>query len=65
MVYMRPVTSILLINGHQPFPTSPGKLNQAFCDRAQTHFEADGATDTDTVSGVLECERWERDNAYE
>jgi modulator of drug activity B len=43
MVYVYAVTSILLINGHQPFPTSPGKLNQAFCDRAQAYFETQGA----------------------
>ncbi len=61
MVYMRPVTSILLINGHQPFPTSPGKLNQAFCDRAQTHFEADGAT----VRQVRTAEPWDLEREVE
>ena len=54
---MRPVTSILLINGHQPFPTSPGRLNRAFCDRAKAHFEARGAT----VREVRTAEPWDTD----
>ncbi len=31
---------ILLINGHQPFPSSSGKLNEAFVSRAHQFFQA-------------------------
>lgn len=61
MIYQRPVTSILLINGHQPFPTSPGRLNQAFCDRAQAHFETGGAT----VRQVRTAEPWDLEQEVE
>ncbi len=57
MITLRPVTSILLINGHQPFPTSPGRLNRAFCDRAKVHFEARGAA----VREVRTAEPWDTD----
>lgn len=31
--------NILIVNGHQPFPSSPGKLNAAFAGRAKAFFE--------------------------
>lgn len=34
--------NILLINGHQPFPTSPGKLNEMYLSRARSAFESEG-----------------------
>lgn len=34
--------NILLINGHQPFPSSKGELNAALCARACDAFEAAG-----------------------
>lgn len=36
------MANILLINGHQPFPTSPGRLTEAFVTRAENSFAADG-----------------------
>lgn len=33
------MTKVLIINGHQPFPTSPGRLNAAFCSNAQFFLE--------------------------
>jgi modulator of drug activity B len=36
------MANILLINGHQPFPTSPGRLTGAFVSRAETRLAADG-----------------------
>ena len=33
------MTNVLIINGHYPFPTSPGRLNAAFCSKAQTFLE--------------------------
>ena len=34
------MTNVLIVNGHQPFPTSPGTLNSAFVERARRIFEA-------------------------
>ena len=34
--------NILLINGHQPFPTSPGKLNGFYLERARARFASEG-----------------------
>ncbi|MEO9635100.1 MAG: NAD(P)H-dependent oxidoreductase [Roseobacter sp.] len=34
--------NILLINGHQPFPSSPGKLNGSFVAQARAYFETLG-----------------------
>lgn len=34
------MTNILLVNGHQPFPSSPGRLNASFLDRASNYFES-------------------------
>lgn len=34
--------NILVINGHQPFPTSSGSLNAAFVERAKRLFETSG-----------------------
>lgn len=36
--------NILLINGHQPFPTSPGTLNAAFLERAEMQLADEGCT---------------------
>ena len=30
--------NVLLINGHQPFPSSPGTLNATFANKASTYF---------------------------
>lgn len=35
---------VLIVNGHQPFPTSPGGLNAAFVQRARDFFTASGWT---------------------
>ena len=55
------MSSVLLINGHQPFPTSPGRLNAAFCMRARTHFEALGAG----VREVRTTGTWDLDEQVE
>ena len=34
------MTNVLIVNGHQPFPTSPDTLNSAFVERARRIFEA-------------------------
>ena len=34
--------NIFLINAHQPYPFSEGKLNQTFADRARDYFHAQG-----------------------
>ena len=36
------MANILLINGHQPFPTSPGKLNAFYLERARARFASEG-----------------------
>jgi len=36
------MNNILIINGHQPFPSSSGGLNAAFTSRAEAHFTAGG-----------------------
>ena len=36
------MTNILIINGHQPYPSSEGRLNAAFVERARTRLEALG-----------------------
>lgn len=36
------MANILLINGHQPFPTSPGKLNAFYLERARAGFASEG-----------------------
>ena len=36
--------NVLLINGHQPFPSSPGELNKAFADRADARLTHAGKT---------------------
>ena len=33
------MTKVLIINGHHPFPTSPGRLNASFCSLAQRFLE--------------------------
>lgn len=32
--------NVLIINGHQPFPSSAGRLNKAFVDRATDHLQS-------------------------
>lgn len=34
---------VLIINGHQPFPTSPGRLSRTYAERAEDLLKADGA----------------------
>jgi len=34
--------NILIINGHQPYPFSEGRLNRSYVDRAKSFFEARG-----------------------
>jgi len=51
------MTKVLIINGHHPFPTSPGRLNASFCSMAERFLDdrgcvvrtmnASGAWDTD------------------
>lgn len=36
--------NVLIINGHQPYPFSEGRLNQAFVDRAAAFAETHGAS---------------------
>ena len=33
---------IFIINGHQKYPFSEGKLNQSLVDKAKAHFESNG-----------------------
>ncbi|WP_304072366.1 NAD(P)H-dependent oxidoreductase [Maricaulis maris] len=46
---------ILLVNGHQPFPSSPGRLNAAFIERARQAFLAGGAA----VESVAVADAWD------
>jgi len=45
------MNNVLLINGHQPHPTSPGNLNAAFVQRARSFFDEYGfeVRQTDTA----------------
>ena len=52
---------VLIINGHQPFPTSPGRLNAAFCSKAQSFLK-----DKDfAVRIVNTSEPWDTDAQVE
>jgi len=44
------MTNVLLINGHQPYPTSPGKLNAAYIARARAFFGQAGMAVRETAS---------------
>lgn len=51
------MTNILLINGHQPYPGSPGKLNAAYTARARAFFGRAGMAVRETASaGTWEVE---------
>lgn len=41
---LRIMAKVLIINGHQPYPFSEGKLNAAFADKAKSFFEGRGDT---------------------
>ncbi|MEL7546882.1 MAG: NAD(P)H-dependent oxidoreductase [Pseudomonadota bacterium] len=49
--------NVLIINGHQPHPSSPGALNGALADLAHHTLEQEGAT----VRSVLSAEGWQAD----
>lgn len=55
------MTNVLIINGHQPFPTSPGQLNAAFCAKAQTLLE----TSDCIVRTVNTAQAWETEAQVE
>lgn len=55
------MTNVLIINGHQPYPSSPGRLNAAFCSKAQSFLEDRGCS----VSTVNTSEPWEADTQVE
>ncbi|WP_295692199.1 NAD(P)H-dependent oxidoreductase, partial [uncultured Maricaulis sp.] len=46
---------ILLVNGHQPFPSSPGRLNATFTERARQAFLAGRAE----VESVAVADAWD------
>jgi modulator of drug activity B len=52
------MTNILLINGHQPFPSSSGSLNAAFFERAEASFIARG----NACRIVKTVEEWDLEN---
>ncbi len=52
------MTNILIINGHQPFPSSSGRLNAEFISRAEQYFEANG----DSCQTVKVAEAWDVEN---
>ncbi len=52
---------ILIINGHQPFPTSPGTLNASLCDIATDTFTSAGHT----VRNVQTASAWNVDSEVE
>jgi len=55
------MTKVLIINGHQPFPTSPGRLNASFCSIAKSFLE-----DKDCVVRTINTsEPWEPDAQVE
>tara|TARA_R110000787_G_scaffold1326_17_gene4837 strand:+ start:3805 stop:4404 length:600 start_codon:yes stop_codon:yes gene_type:complete len=53
--------NVVLINGHQPFPTSPGKLNASLCEIAKTTFEARGKN----VRLVRTAQAWDLETEIE
>ena len=55
------MSKVLIINGHQPFPTSPGRLNAAFCSRAQSILEDEGCA----VRAINTSEPWNTDAQVE
>ena len=55
------IKNILLINGHQPFPSSPGNLNSAFAVRASEYFAGLGFK----VRQVSTSKSWEVDEEVE
>ncbi len=36
------MSNVFIINGHQPYPSSPGKLNASLVERAHRYFETEG-----------------------
>lgn len=51
------MTNVLIINGHQPFPTSPGQLNAALCSKARAFLEGEDCA----VKTVNTSEPWDPD----
>ena len=41
--------NVLLINAHQPYPFSEGRLNQTLIDMAREHLESNGYSTTLTT----------------
>jgi len=48
------VTNVLIINGHQPYPTSPGTLNASFVALADKVLAAQGCD----IQQVKVCDAW-------
>lgn len=55
------MVKVLIINGHQPFPTSSGRLNAAFCSKAQLCLENEGCV----VRAINTSEPWVTDAQVE
>lgn len=55
------MTNVLIINGHFPFPTSPGRLNAALCSKAQSFLEAAGCV----VKTINTSEPWDTEAQVE
>lgn len=55
------MAKVLIINGHQPFPTSPGRLNAAFCSKAQSFLENEDCV----VRAINTSEPWDTDAQVE
>lgn len=53
--------TVLIINAHQPYPFSPGRLNQTFADTAADRLAAAGWT----VLQTRVCEDWNADEELE
>lgn len=55
------MTKVLIINGHQPFPASPGRLNAALCSKARSFLEEKGCV----VRSSNTSEPWDTDAQIE
>ena len=55
------MANVLIINGHQPYPFAPGRLNAAFEERARAFFEGRGWA----VRATRVADDWEVDTEIE